>query len=285
MAIGWSRQIALATVALAGSFAAASPAFAWGDDGHRVIAYVANAFLTPYARAQADALLRADPDRLTARDMASRATWADRYRTNHPETGPWHYIDINYDHTDVRAACPGDQCAPAKIVEFERVLADPVAPVQTRAEAMVWLLHLVGDVHQPLHTINRHDRGGNCEVIDTDNGRETLHKWWDDDVVDAIGGRDPARLGPELAKQVTKAELAEWSRGTAWDWAAQSYEVAKAEVYAYSSSPHCKLPADTLSTEYVTTVKGIAAKQLERAGVRLAAVLNATLAPPAPGLR
>ena len=120
-------------------------------------------------------------------------------------------------------------------------------------------------------------------MIDTENGRETSHKWWDDDVVDAIGGQDPARLGPVLAKQVTKAELTGWSRGTAWDWAAQSYQVAKAEVYAYSSSPHCKLPDDTLSTEYVTTAKGIAAKQLERAGVRLAAVLNATLAPPAPG--
>ena len=257
----------------------AGSALAWGDDGHRVIAYIANAFLTPAARAEADVLLRSDTDPLTARDMASRATWADRYRTGHPETAPWHYIDIDYDHPDLKAACGGGQCLPAKIGDFERVLANPAAPISDRAQALVWLLHLVGDVHQPLHTINRHDRGGNCEVIETSHGLESLHKWWDDDVVDAIGGRQPAQLGPALAKRVSKAELAEWSRGTADDWAAQSYQIARTEVYAYTSDPHCKLPADTLSSAYVTTAEAIATRQLERAGVRLAAVLNAALAP------
>ncbi len=269
----------LVVVGVAGLLACsgAGPALAWGDDGHRVIAYVANAFLTPAARLQADALLRQDVNPLTAGDMASRATWADRYRVSHPETASWHFIDIDYDHPDLKAACYDQQCLPAKITEFERVLAARKLPAPTRAAALVWLLHLVGDVHQPLHAINRHDHGGNCEVIETTHGRESLHRWWDDDVVDAIGGRDPARLGSALAKEVTKAELTEWARGTPDDWAAQSYEVARGEVYAYTSSPHCRLPADELSSAYITTSKAVAAKQLERAGVRLAAVLNAAL--------
>jgi hypothetical protein len=242
-----------------------------------VVAYVANAFLTPLARAQADALLRIDNDPLTAKDMASRAVWADRFVANHPDTRPWQYIDIDYDHPDLKAACPNGQCLPAKITDFERILANRAYPPETRAAALVWLLHLVGDVHQPLHTINRRDYGGNCEVIQTEDGRESLHKWWDDDVVDEIGGRDPAQLGRTLAKQVTKTELAEWTRGSPYDWAAQSYQVAKAQVYAYTAEPHCRLPALSLSTTYEITAKAITAKQLERAGVRLAAVLNASL--------
>ena len=271
------KAVLVTGVAALASGACASPAQAWGDDGHRAIAYVANAFFTPTAQDQADSLLRMDADPLTARDMASRAAWSDRYRSGHPETAPWHYGDIDLNRPDLKAACLDRQCLPAKISQFERVLANPAYPPQTRAGALIWLLHLVGDVHQPLHTIDRRDRVGNCEAIETPHGLESLHKWWDDDVVDAIGGRDPGRLGSALARQVTQAELADWSRWTADDWAAQSYQIAKTEVYAYSSDPSCRLPPETLTPAYVATAETIAAKQLARAGVRLAAVLNATL--------
>ena len=123
--------------------------------------------------------------------MGSRATWADRYRSGHPETAPWHYVDIDFDRPDLKAACLDRQCLPAKISQIERVLAKPAYPPQTRAGALIWLLHLVDDVHQPLHTIDRQVRGGNCEAIETPHGLESLHKWWDDDVVNAIRGPRP----------------------------------------------------------------------------------------------
>jgi hypothetical protein len=290
--MGRLRRAALGAFALTASAAAAPhPALAWGDDGHRVVAYIANAFLTPAVRVQADALLRADADPSTGRDMASRATWADLYSRAHPQTAGWHLALVSYDRPDLKATCAARPCSTGKIVEFEQVLANRAAPAPTRTAALIWLLNLVADVHQPLDTIEwRHDGGGVCEVISAGHGLETLHEWWDKDVVDALGGRQPGRLGPELAKRVTRRELQDWSRGSAADWAAQSYQVAKTEVYAYSSAPHCKMPPDTLSSAYVTTSEQVAAGQLERAGVRLAAILNATLAPlpppsPPPPLR
>src|SRR5277367_6162974 len=94
-------------VAVAVMVAAAGPAAAWGDLGHEVTAMIAYGRLTPAARAKVDALLQADSDTLTAPDFASRATWADKYRNGHRETANWHFVDIEIDHPDLKAACSG----------------------------------------------------------------------------------------------------------------------------------------------------------------------------------
>ncbi|HTC39889.1 MAG TPA: S1/P1 nuclease, partial [Steroidobacteraceae bacterium] len=84
-----------------------SPALAWGDLGHEVTALIAYRHLSPTARAAVDALLASDPDRLAAGDFASRSTWADKYRNAHRETAAWHFVDIEIDQPDLKAACFG----------------------------------------------------------------------------------------------------------------------------------------------------------------------------------
>ena len=144
---------------------APSPASAWGYEGHEIVATIARAELTPSVRAKVDAILATDPDTLTKPDMASRATWADAWRSaGHRETAQWHFVDTELGSPDLKAACfgypaasdpasagPATDCAVDKIREFTAELASPTTAPAERLLALKYLLHFVGDAHQPLH--------------------------------------------------------------------------------------------------------------------------------------
>ena len=163
------------TAAIIALLLAPSPAFAWGYEGHEIIATIARAELTPAVRAKVDAILAGDPDTLTGPDMVSRATWADAWRSaGHRETAQWHFVDTELDGPDLKAACfgypaarnpasagPATDCVVDKIREFTSELASPTTVPAERLLALKYLLHFVGDVHQPLHASDNHDRGGN----------------------------------------------------------------------------------------------------------------------------
>ena len=150
-------------------------AFAWGDDGHKVVALIAEHYLAPDVRNTVAALLAQDADPLTAHDIASEATWADKYRNQHRETGNWHFVDIEIDNPDISSACGGrpplppnavasngpPACILDKIQQFAAELAKPDTDPEERLVALKFLLHFVGDLHQPLHSSDNHDRGGN----------------------------------------------------------------------------------------------------------------------------
>src|SRR5689334_14950394 len=134
-------------------------ALAWGQEGHRVVALIAERHLTPAARAEAAQLLAIEG----ASGMAAVASWADDFRSTHRQTAPWHFVNIplaaaGYDHA---RDCPDEQSVVAKPNEFAAVLADRSARDRKRALALKFLIHLVADLHQPLHASDRHDRGGN----------------------------------------------------------------------------------------------------------------------------
>ena len=284
----------LACAAAAALTLAASPAFAWGDLGHEVIAKIAYAHLTPAARAKVDALLASDPDTLTAPDIASRATWADKYRSEHRETAEWHYVDIEIDHPDLDAACfghprlapgqpasqgPAHDCVTDKIEEFAAELRDPATPTAERVLALKFVLHFVGDLHQPLHASDHMDRGGNCVGLSPspDGHANNLHAYWDSTVVRALG-RSADEIAAKLDAQITPAEISEWSPGDARAWALEGFELAKRDVYALPDRPTCEDHRSVaLSSAYEATAERDAAVQLEKAGVRLAWVLNRSL--------
>ncbi len=237
-----------------------------------------------------DALLAANTETLTAPDMASRATWADAYRgAGHRETASWHSTDIELDHPDLNAACfgfppangpasqgPAQDCAIDKVEEFEKELSNPTTPQPERILALVYLLHFVGDLHQPLHSADNHDRGGNCVRLALGGPRTTnLHSYWDTTIVQALGS-DPQAVADQLRAEITPAEKAEWKKGDPRSWAQEAYSVAQSVVYAVGSQPGCSndqapLP---LPAGYAEKSKAAAKVQLERAGVRLAAELN-----------
>ncbi len=286
------RRFLLASAALA-IMALPAPAFAWGNEGHETIALIARSYLTPDVRAKVDALLASDPDTLTAPDMASRATWADAWRNSgHRETAPWHFTDIELASPDLRSACfgfpapvnpasagPVQDCVVDKVREFSAELASPGTPQPERLLALKYLLHLVGDLHQPLHSSDNQDRGGNCVLVSAGGTRNVnLHAWWDTVVVGELGA-DPVALAASLRARITPAQAAQWRTGEAGTWAQEAFGVARTTVYKIGSQPGCNrdVAPIPLPAGYDAAARTAAALQLERAGVRLAALLNTAL--------
>ena len=278
-------------------------ALAWGDEGHRIVARIAEPLLTPTARAAVDALLAADADTLTAPDFASRATWADKWRDSdrngtkqrYTATAQWHFVDMEIDAPDLRAACfglptlpagtpasagPAQDCVVDKISEFESELADSTQPEAERILALKYLEHFVGDLHQPLHASDDHDRGGNDVMVLFGRRRvaSRLHAFWDTAVVERLG-RDETSVAMELSAAFA-AERSTWSAGTPAVWGQESFEAARDVAYGFppeTEPDEHGIPAHRLNAAYEAMSEITARTQLAKAGFRLAAVLNAAL--------
>jgi hypothetical protein len=190
-------------VGLVLGFIRQTPALAWGDTGHQVVALIARAHLTNPVRQKVDGMLAADRDPLTSgrpltpHDMISAALWADRYRDNersqpkpnsYTQTRDWHFVDIEIRQPNQQQACPQpgippgvaasggppNACVVDKIRQFNTELAAPGTDPQERIIALKFLLHFVGDVHQPLHSADDHDQGGSPLVTCIISGTPSL---------------------------------------------------------------------------------------------------------------
>ena len=136
-------------------------AFAWGCKGHQTVALIAEARLSPAARAGAEKILADAPidpalkrycDPTGLDPFADSSTWADDYRTQHPETGNWHFIDIPRGASKKNLAqyCPPSEgCVTAALVSQIAILRDKNSTAQQRADALRFVLHFAGDIHQP----------------------------------------------------------------------------------------------------------------------------------------
>ncbi len=274
-------------------------AVAWGDDGHKVVALIAQHYLTPAAKKQVDAMLAADTDPLTQHDMASEATWADKYRdSNHrkdhyDQTKRWHFVDLEITDPDMTKACFGRKplppgtpasigdkmaCVVDKITQFAAELEASGTDAEERLFALKFLLHFVGDMHQPLHASDNNDAGGNSVKVMVDGfphkAKDELHGFWDTQFVEAIA-RPPAALAKQLLAQITPKLEAEWRQGSPDDWAMEAFNIAFDD--AYGEPPLSKNSLQHLDAAYVARAEKDVALQLSRAGVRLAAVLNKAL--------
>jgi len=267
-------------------------AFAWGDIGHKVTAMIAYARLTPKAKARVDALLAADADILTPPDFPSRATWADKYRTGHRDTANWHFVDQELNSPDLKAACsgfpplngqpasagPANDCVVDKIEEFEAELKSPATPQAEQILALKFLIHFLGDLHQPLHASDDNDAGGNCIGLSPHvGGSNTLHGYWDTGVMATLGGT-PDEITANLTPKITAGDAKAWVKGEPRAWAQESFAIAKADAYKLPSLPTCAAKGDVaLSDAYQATARKDVSLQLEKAGVRMANELNRIL--------
>ena len=243
---------------------------AWGGDGHKIIANIAEARLTPAAKAEVQTLL-------DGAHLADISMWADEVRRDRPETSRWHYVNIPYEANsyqadrDCQATDHGD-CVIAEIARAEKTLGDASESKANRAEALKLLVHFVGDMHQPLHAIDRKDpvsgnpdRGGN-EVHVTFFGTPTnLHTVWDSGII-LHGGVTLEEVQKWLATQDEKA----LAQGDAARWALAAHDLAISNSYAIP-------PDHQLNAEYVTKNVPVVVAQLGSAGVRLASILNAVI--------
>jgi hypothetical protein len=249
-------------------------AHAWGDEGHEIVALIADHYLTTDARARVTLLLDADKSGLTGdQGIAAESTWADRYRQYHRETGDWHYIDIETQNPDIRSA---HGLLVAKIGQFRTELADPSASPQEHLVALQFLLHLIGDLHQPLHAADDRDHGGNDKQVIAQGERlGSLHHYWDEVFVRRLG-KEAAAVSQELIAAITPAERAEAMRGTPASWALESFAIAKSEAYGQLPPPGTD-GVRPLDERYVDDAVLTVRHQLQTAGLRLALLLNDAL--------
>src|SRR6267142_242450 len=204
-------------------FALSAPAFAWGPEGHRVVGDIASRYLTATARAQVSDLLR--NDRLAGGEPSGRRTlgeianWADEIKDFEwgKRRGSWHYDDIPLCGTpEYGKYCRGGRCASAQLARQIEVLSDPRARPRARNEALKWVVHLIGDIHQPLHAANHGDRGGNQVQVsffgERDNppyGSLNLHAVWDVRLVARLRAdrrQRPEKLGTGLDLRLDRRE-------------------------------------------------------------------------------
>jgi len=254
----------LAAVALVWQPAAG---WAWGGEGHRIIALVANQLLqtqnTALQKKVADILATDKSNDWTKTDIASEATWADALREKSPEgraaTSKWHYVKLDAGNPDLKKACfgrsplpplvpashaPQDNCIIDKIDQFTKELREPSTSGSERLMALQFLLNLVGDVNDPLYAIEHNDQSGRCIAV-LPPGAKTpvlLSNYWEDSLVAEAVGKDPAKAAGQIASNLTPAEIQKWSDGTAEEWALESYNLAKAILYSF--------PADAGSNKY-----------------------------------
>ncbi|CAB3780497.1 S1/P1 nuclease [Pararobbsia alpina] len=204
------RLIAYGAVLLLGVLPGA--AFGWGATGHAVIALIAEQHLQPAVRREVERLLASDTSGLAdPDDIADQANWADRYRDSrgrgarYQHTRRWHFVDLDLHAPDLTAACygrpplregqnpasgPAHACVVDKILQFRHALADPGLSHRARLRALQFLLHLVGDVHQPLHASNDGDAGGNDRRVSLPGLRTgSLHHYWDTVFVEGLATR------------------------------------------------------------------------------------------------
>jgi nuclease S1 len=261
--------------ALAIVIALTGHALAWGGEGHRLVAEIAEQYLEPETARQVRELLALE----NATTLAEVSTWADEIRGQWRDTARWHYVNIPIHQPagtptgyDAARDCPKGDCVVAKIDEFAAVLRDKREPARDRLEALKFVVHFVADVHQPLHAANDDDRGGN-DVKVTFLGRQTnLHAVWDTGILFAAGIGDERAYALQLARSIKPADLLQWRVGSAATWATESYDVARRLIYG--EWPH---GPDALRASYEDLALPVVSVQIEKAGVRLAAVLNAAL--------
>jgi len=181
-----------------------NPCHAWGAAGHELIAEVAESQLSPATKAKVDAILATEP----GATMVSISTWADRVRS--PSTAAWHYVnfprDIGCQYEQVRD-CPEGKCVVEAIARQVEVLRSSTDP-EEKLKALKWVVHLVGDVHQPLHAAFADDKGGNLFQIQAFGKGGNLHSLWDSGVISNWpGGMDALRADVRRAGRF-EAEIA-----------------------------------------------------------------------------
>ena len=225
---------------------------AWGCKGHQTVALIAEKHLTPEARQWVLKLLSENPidPKLNrycggaSRDtMADGATWADDVRGER-KNGPWHYIDIprGSKRGPLEPYCGAEGCVTKAISEQLAILKDPKADAAKRAEALRYIIHFVGDLHQPLHTITNADEGGNCVPVKyfRRNPREhnhsfspNLHGVWDMAILERDSeGADPAEYAETLDAQFA-ADSEAWQKAGIHvdEWVWEGYDFAENVVY------------------------------------------------------
>jgi hypothetical protein len=264
---------------------------AWGPQGHHTVGAIADRLLTTQAHALVTQLLTGDLDKFC--NLSGRTTleavsvWPDELHGTPAARATWHYDDVPVCGSAPKARyCPDGQCNSEQLKRLIGVLADPHAALRDRNEALKWIVHLVGDIHQPLHAADNADRGGNRVQVALSGvrtrGRENLHRAWDSDLVRiALHARNRQQTPDDIDALAAEARglVNEAGQGSPDQWAFESNNLARNVAYHYPGFACGSTPQEivVLDGDYQAEAQEIVRERLLLAGGRLANLLNSTL--------
>jgi hypothetical protein len=254
------RQLFLSLVLLA----LPAQALAWGQTGHRVTGAIADAHLSGLARARVQQILGDE-------SLAEAATWPDEMRSDpalfwQKTASPWHYVTVPEGRTHAEAATPPEGDAASALKRFSATLRDPKASLDDKRLALRFIVHIIGDLHQPLHAGKPGDRGGNEVKVSFFGNDTNLHSVWDSGLIDRrqLSFSEYAAF---LERRIEPADVVAWWSSDPNVWIGESTKL-RDTVY----------PQDVkLSWDYAYRHTPQVDARLSRAGVRIAAYLNQLL--------
>jgi hypothetical protein len=294
---------------------------AWGCKGHQTVALLAERHLTPEAKQFLLRLLTenpVDPDLKrycgsAVTDLfADASTWPDDVRSQR-DNGPWHYIDIPRGERQRKRLdqyCGEKGCVTRAIAEQLAILKNPAASGIKRAEALRYIIHFVGDLHQPLHAITNADEGGNCVPVKyfrreprehSNHYSPNLHAIWDTAILERdMEGADPGEFAEHL-EEVFSSRVDAWQNAGVHldDWVWESFDDAEKNVYAplvpaIAVEPDVPVHSCTDDNHIGTRLLNlhvaageayqrqgapVVEQRVAQAGIRLALILNESAAP------
>ncbi|WP_375283179.1 S1/P1 nuclease [Marinicauda pacifica] len=238
-----------------------APALAWGKTGHRVTGAIADDYLTAQARQAIEAILGVET-------LAEASTWADFMRASdepfwREEAGPYHYVTVPPGQTYAEVGHPQQGDAVSALEQFARTLRDPNALLEDKQLALRFMVHIIGDLHQPLHAGDGTDRGGNDVRVTWFGESANLHSVWDTKMVDH--------------EQLSYTEMADWLTDDITPELAADWMVADPEVWIGESSAVRDTiypDEDQLGWDYAFEHRETMRIRLSQGGVRIAAYLN-----------
>lgn len=269
----------------------ASPASAYWEFGHQTVARIAYANVKPATRAAIRRILAAAPlldtPECPAATIEAASIWADCIKPLKDAGGKsrfgyaynWHFQDVNICRPfTLEEACKDGSCVSAQITRDAGLLNDRRTSPRERVRALAFLIHFVGDLHQPLHAGDKNDKGGNDVAASYgiySPKRFNLHSVWDGTLAERA-----ITSGPSLVRRYPAAERARMAAGTVTDWSRESWQVAHDAVYASAlhGDPCAPSPAKvTLTDADIAALVPTARLEIERGGLRLAKLLDEAL--------
>jgi hypothetical protein len=262
-------------IALVVLFPISGDAWAWGDEGHKIVCEIAMRLVQPNTRAEIQKLISTD-DRFDS--FSDACTWPDHPRQRASE----HFLNLPRDSDGLHSeTCPGaSACVVTAIRKDFEVLSSSNASQAQKLESLKFLGHWVGDIHQPLHVSFEDDRGGNSIPVSGLCG-SNLHSAWDTCLVLRAVGEDVNESATELMKTITPGRIESWNHSNPMDWANESFAIAEQArtEYCIRQGASCDHPSGKVKIDaaYVAVNTPIVREQLQKAGVRLAHMLDAAL--------
>jgi hypothetical protein len=248
------------------------PVLSWGPTGHRAVGRIAERHLSEAAARGVAAILGSE-------SLVQASTWPDEiksdpdWRSTWNVTAPWHYVTIDDGATyDTAPKEPRGDVIEA-IGRFLKTLQDPRAEREKKVVALRYLVHLVGDIHQPLHVGRNGDVGGNSIKVTWFDAETNLHSVWDEKIIEAekLSFSELA----ELIDHPTDTEVRTWQSGGVLDWAGESMAV-RDRVYAIGDGK--------LGYSYAYQNGPLVKRRILQAGIRLAGLLNTLFDSPGPSI-